>query len=106
MLDALTDLTDRRLAIRNRTLDPRRYEVRERGETWAVAREATAGPPFGSRLEVQWDNTGARWWARLLLGGMHRGPLGRLIARQWAAALDRHARAGRAPSAGPPPSAR
>jgi hypothetical protein len=33
---ALTDFTDHRLQIWNRTLDPKKYELREQGETWAV----------------------------------------------------------------------
>ena len=37
--EALTDFTDRRTRIWNRTLDPLAYEVRAVGDTWAVARE-------------------------------------------------------------------
>jgi hypothetical protein len=129
--EALTDFSPRRLEIWNRTLDPTRYEVRDRGDTWAVAREASPRSPFwvvmhydwsdpslirmrilessyggagdgavrivpvpggGSRLEVCWDNTGARSWAKVVLAVMHRGPVGRLVARAWASALDRYAR--------------
>ena len=43
--EALTDFTDRRPRIWNRTLDPKAYEVRALGDTWAVARESTAGSP-------------------------------------------------------------
>ena len=102
--EALTDFGDRRLQTWSRTLDPKRYELLDHGETWAVAREATPGSPFwvvarydwsdpddirmtilessyggagtgsfritpraggGSRLSVEWDNTGARSWQRL-----------------------------------------
>lgn len=132
--EALTDFTDRRLDIWHRTLDPKRYEVRDQGDTWAVAREATPGSPFwvvarydwsdpavirmrieessyggagqgtiriapraggGSRLAVEWNNTDARSWQKVLLVVMHRGPMGRLIARLWASSLDRYARSER-----------
>ncbi|GAA0813561.1 hypothetical protein [Spirilliplanes yamanashiensis] len=131
--DALTDFTDRRLRIWNRTLDPKTYELRDRGDTWAVARESSPGSPFwvvsrydwsdpavirwtivessyggggdgfariepagdgGSRLHVEWENTGARAAQRAMLVVLHRGPMGRLVARMWAAALDRYAAAG------------
>lgn len=37
--------------IWHRTLDPKTYELRERGSTWAVARESTAGSPFWGTLD-------------------------------------------------------
>jgi hypothetical protein len=40
VLEAMTDFTDRRTRIW-KTLDPQVYEVRERGDTWAVAREGS-----------------------------------------------------------------
>ena len=43
---ALTDFTDRRLQIWNRTLDPRTYELRNHGDNWALARESNRGSPF------------------------------------------------------------
>lgn len=128
--EALTDFTDRRLATWHRTLDPKRYELRDHGDTWAVAREATPGSPFwvvarydwsdpdvirlrivessyggggegsyriasrddgGSRLQVEWDNTDARPWQRLLLHLVHSGPMGRLVCRLWTSALDEYA---------------
>lgn len=127
---ALTDFTDRRTQIWNRTLDPNKYELREQGDTWAVARERTPGSPFwvvtrydwseptvirwtvlessyggggdglvriapgdngGSRLHAEWSSTGARGWQRPMLFLVHRGPMGRLVARMWASALDRYA---------------
>lgn len=128
---ALTDFSSRRLQTWNRTLDPKRYELLEHGETWAVAREATPGSPFwvvarydwsdpavirltvqessyggggegsfqivpgkdgGSRLRVEWDNTNAALaWQKLLLLVIHRGPMGLVISRLWASALDRYA---------------
>jgi hypothetical protein len=59
---ALTDFTDRRLQIWNRTLDPKRYEVRAAGETWAVAREATPGSPFWVVLRYDWSDPGVVRW--------------------------------------------
>ena len=37
VLRALTDLTGSHLETWNRTLDPETYELRESGQTWAVA---------------------------------------------------------------------
>jgi hypothetical protein len=48
VLRALTDFTDARLQIWNRTLDPKTYELRDSGQTWAVARESTLDRRFGS----------------------------------------------------------
>lgn len=59
---ALTDFTDRRLQIWNRTLDPEAYELRELGDTWAVARESTSGSPFWVVSRYDWsDPTVVRW---------------------------------------------
>lgn len=59
---ALTDFTDRRLQTWSRTLDPKRYELPELGDTWAVAREATAGSPFWVVARYDWsDPTVVRW---------------------------------------------
>jgi hypothetical protein len=60
--EALTDFTDRRLQIWNRTLDPKTYEVRALGDTWAVARESTPGSPFWVVSRYDWaDPTVLRW---------------------------------------------
>jgi len=56
VLEALTDFTDRRLQIWNRTLDPKTYEVRALGDTSAVARESTAGSPFWVVSRYDWSN--------------------------------------------------
>jgi hypothetical protein len=37
VLRALTDFTESHLETWNRTLDPKTYELRESGQTWAVA---------------------------------------------------------------------
>ena len=52
---ALTDFSSRRLQIWNRTLDPKRYELRDHGERWAVAREATPGSPFWVVARYDWS---------------------------------------------------
>ena len=54
VLRALTDFSDRRPEIWRRTLDPRTYEVRELGDTWAVARESTSGSPFWVVNRYDW----------------------------------------------------
>ena len=60
--DALTDFTERRLQIWSRTLDPKRYEVLERGDTWAVAKEASPGSPFWVVARYDWsDPSVVRW---------------------------------------------
>ena len=62
VLRALTDFTDRRLQIWNRTLDPKTYEAREVGDSWAVARESTSGSPFWVVARYDWsDPTVVRW---------------------------------------------
>ena len=59
---ALTDFTDRRLQIWNRTLDPKTYETRELGDSWAVARESTPGSPFWVVARYDWsDPSVVRW---------------------------------------------
>jgi len=139
---ALTDFTQERLHIWNRTLDPKTYELREHGLHWAVARESTPRSPFwvvarydwsepsvvrwtvvessyggggqgfvritprdggggqgfvritprdggGSRLHAEWVNTEPRR-QKLMLILLHLVP-DRMVARMWAAALDRYA---------------
>ncbi|BFU46210.1 hypothetical protein [Krasilnikovia sp. MM14-A1004] len=59
---ALTDFSDRRLQIWNRTLDPKKYELREQGDTWAVARESTPGSPFWVVARYDWSDAAAIRW--------------------------------------------
>jgi hypothetical protein len=62
VLEAMTDFSDRRLEIWEKTLDPATYEVRELGDTWAVARESTPGSPFWVVPRYDWsDPTVVRW---------------------------------------------
>lgn len=62
VLHALTDFSERRLETWSRTLDPATYEVREQGDTWAVARESTPRSPFWVVARYDWsDPTVVRW---------------------------------------------
>ena len=59
---ALTDFTQERLHIWNRTLDPETYELREHGLHWAVARESTPRSPFWVVARYDWsDPSVVRW---------------------------------------------
>lgn len=62
VLHAMTDFTDARPQIWNRTLDPKTYELRDSGETWAVARESTPRSPFWVVVRYDWsDPESVRW---------------------------------------------
>lgn len=62
VLRALTDFTERRPRIWHRTLDAKTYELRELGDTWAVARESTAHSPFWVVERYDWsDPSVVRW---------------------------------------------
>jgi hypothetical protein len=59
---ALTNFTEERLHIWNRTLDPKTYELREHGSNWAVARESTPRSPFWVVARYDWtDPSVVRW---------------------------------------------
>ena len=60
--EALTDFTDRRLKIWSSTLDPKTYEVRALGDTWAVARESTSGSPFWVVCRYDWSDPTVISW--------------------------------------------
>lgn len=62
VLRALTDFSDRRPQIWNRTLDPKKYELRDHGETWGLARESTAGSPFWVLARYDWSEPGVVRW--------------------------------------------
>jgi hypothetical protein len=51
------------------------------------------GVDGGSRLQVQYDNTGGRALHRPLLFVLHHGPMGRIIAKLWTRTLDQYAAA-------------
>ena len=62
VLRALTDFTDARLQIWSRTLDPKTYELRDSGQTWAVARESSPRSPFWVVVRYDWsDPESVRW---------------------------------------------
>jgi hypothetical protein len=59
---AFTDFTDLRTRIWSRTLDPDGYELRDRGDTWAVARESTKGSPFWVVARYDWPEPPVIRW--------------------------------------------
>ena len=82
VLAAFTDFTDRRPEIWDRTLDPKTYEVRELGDTWAVARESTRRSPFWVALRYDWsDPTVIRWTEFENSYGGHGGGSLRIVPR-------------------------
>jgi hypothetical protein len=62
VFDAFTDVSDRRLEVWRRTLDPAKYEVRERGDTWAVVREGSSGTRIWVLLRYDWEPPGTVRW--------------------------------------------
>ncbi|WP_369257066.1 SRPBCC family protein [Geodermatophilus amargosae] len=65
VLAAFTDVSDRRLEVWSRTLDPAKYEVRERGEGWAVVREGSAGVRLWVLLRYEWPTPDRVTWTLL-----------------------------------------
>ncbi len=65
VLEAMTDFTDRRLEIWSKTLDPAIYELRESGDTWAVAREGSPHSPFWVIARYDWSAPGIIRWTEL-----------------------------------------
>ena len=59
---ALTDFSDRRPQIWNRTLDPKSYQLLDSGDTWAVARESTAGSPAWVVSRYDWSDPDVVRW--------------------------------------------
>ena len=60
--DAFTDFSDRRLEIWKGTLDPKKYELREQGDSWAVVREGSGGMNIWVELRYEWEAPGAIRW--------------------------------------------
>jgi hypothetical protein len=93
VLQALTDFSERRPRIWHRTLDPTAYELLELGDTWAIARESTAGSPFWVVERYDWsDPTVVRWvdvetsWGGLGSGQVRIVPVdggGSRVEAQW-----------------------
>lgn len=93
VLEALTDFSDERPRVWHRTLDPTAYALVELGETWALAREATAGSPFWVVARYDWsDPSVVRWtdressWGGLGAGEVRIDPLpdgGSRVMAKW-----------------------
>ena len=65
VLRAMTDFTDRRVEIWHKTLDPKVYQLRELGETWAVAREGSPRVPFWVVVHYEWSNPREIRWTEV-----------------------------------------
>jgi Polyketide cyclase / dehydrase and lipid transport len=65
VLEAMTDFTDRRLEIWKKTLDPKVYEVREQGDTWAVAKEGSPRSPYWVVVRYDWSDPRLIRWTEL-----------------------------------------
>ena len=61
--EAFTDFSDRRLEIWKGTLDPKKYELREQGDSWAVAREGSGGMNVWVELRYEWEAPAVIRWA-------------------------------------------
>jgi hypothetical protein len=59
---ALTDFTQERLRIWNRTLDPQTFQLRDQGPTWAIARESTPRSPFWVVARYDWSDPAVVRW--------------------------------------------
>jgi hypothetical protein len=65
VLEAMTDFTARRPAIWSKTLDPKYYELRELGDTWAVARERSPRSPYWVIVRYDWSDPRMIRWTEL-----------------------------------------
>ena len=59
---AIMDCTQGWLRIWNRTCEPKTYELREQGPTWAVVRESTSGSPFWVVARYDWSDPAVVRW--------------------------------------------
>ncbi|RYP89006.1 hypothetical protein EKO23_00820 [Nocardioides guangzhouensis] len=62
VLTAFTDFSDQRLTTWRRTLDPAKYRLVEQGDTWAVAREGSAGTAIWVQLRYEWPDSRHIHW--------------------------------------------
>ncbi len=62
---AFTDFSGRRLDVWRKTLDPKKYELREHGDTWAVVKEGSAGTKMWVLLRYEWQEPGTIHWSVL-----------------------------------------
>jgi hypothetical protein len=106
---AFTDFTDRRPQIWNRTLDPKKYELREQGDTWADARESSPASPFWVVARYDWSEPAVIRWTVLesSFGGSGEGFVriasggngGSRLHAEWASTRARIAKANAVPAA-------
>ncbi|WP_107774546.1 SRPBCC family protein [Nocardioides sediminis] len=100
VLDAFTDFSDRRLETWKRT--PKLYDWSDPTVVrWTVVESSYGGGGAseirlvprdgGTRLYVEYDNTDPRPAQKPLMFLLHRGPMGRMIARMWTSTLHRYA---------------
>ncbi|MBB3085975.1 hypothetical protein [Geodermatophilus sabuli] len=73
VVGAFTDVSDRRLTVWRRTLDPAKYEVREAGDRWAVVREGSAGTRIWVLLRYEWSEPGTIRWTLIDSDHCRRG---------------------------------
>ena len=73
VLGAMTDFTEHRLEVWNGTLDPKKYEVRQLGDTWAVVKEGSPGKKVWVVLRYDWSRPGIITWELLNSGYAKRG---------------------------------
>ncbi len=64
VLGAMTEFTDRRPRIW-KSLDPQVYEVRDVGDTWAVAREGSPRSPYWVIVRYDWSDPSVVRWTEL-----------------------------------------
>lgn len=57
VFDAFTDFSERRLDVWRQTLDPAKYELRERGDNWALVKEGSAGTKIWVLVRYDWDDS-------------------------------------------------
>lgn len=62
---AFTDFSDRRLKVWGKTLDPKKYELREHGDNWAVVKEGSGGTKIWVLLRYEWQEPGTVQWSLL-----------------------------------------
>jgi hypothetical protein len=59
---AFTDFSDQRLVVWKKSLDPKKYELRELGHDWAVVREGSAPLNIWVVLHYEWTEPGSVRW--------------------------------------------
>jgi len=63
VFEAFTDFSDRRLETWKGSLDPKKYELRERGDQWAVCKEGSAPLNIWVVLRYEWEPPGTIRWS-------------------------------------------